>query len=313
MRMTLFLVGVLVWSVQLRVEIRDSEVWVVRDGREYQLTDDGKSKLQAELSPEQNRIAYYEQCTEAEHCTPTVIVLDLEGHRIASFQPRHQAFPPAEPCSSILSIAWVGDNVVSAVCHGNPSMSEYVEIDLSTGQTVRDLVGYNFTVSPNRKEVAHVGWIPHFAPPFAKSEYLQIDHTTIYPLPKGMSPVEQKGLQEPPKVVHQKGLLYQGIHEFMPAMYWSPDSQRIALVDCVYDWKANSAESQSEGDGEQSNRRCSLVVVSKNSEAVLFLLNDFSEEDLRKLSMSWIDPHQLSLETGSLTKTFAVPLRANSR
>src|SRR5437016_5649106 len=58
MRMTLFLVGVLVWSVQLRVEIRDSEVWVVRDGREYQLTDDGKSKLQAELSPEQNRIAY---------------------------------------------------------------------------------------------------------------------------------------------------------------------------------------------------------------------------------------------------------------
>jgi len=61
-------------------------------------------------------------------------------------------------------------------------------------------------------------------------------------------------------------------------MYWSPDSQRIALVDCVYDWKANSAESQSEGDGEQSNRRCSLVVVSKNSEAVLFVLNDFSEE-----------------------------------
>ena len=204
MRMTLFLLGVLVWSVQLRVEIRDSEVWVVRDGREYQLTDDGKSKLQAELSPEQNRIAYYEQCTEAEHCTPTVIVLDLEGHRIASFQPRHQAFPPAEPCSSILSIAWVGDNVVSAVCHGNPSMSEYVEIDLSTGQTVRDLVGYNFTVSPSGKEVAHVGWIPHFAPPYAQSEYLQIDHTTIYPLPKGMSPVEQKGLQEPPKVVHQR-------------------------------------------------------------------------------------------------------------
>src|SRR5256884_252498 len=74
-------------------------------------------------------------------------------------------------------------------------MSEYVEIDLSTGQTVRDLVGYNFTVSPNGKEVAHVGWIPHFAPPYAKSEYLQIDHTTIYPLPKGMSPVEQEGLR----------------------------------------------------------------------------------------------------------------------
>src|SRR6267378_2214064 len=164
MRMALFLVVLLAWPIQLRVEIRDSEVWVVRDGREYQFTHDGKSKLQAELSPVQKRIAYYEQCIEAELCTPTVIVLDLEGHRITSFQPRHQAFPPAEPCSSILSIAWVGDNVVSAICHGNPSMSEYLEIDLSTGQTVRDLVGYNFTVSPNRKEVAHVGWIPHFLP-----------------------------------------------------------------------------------------------------------------------------------------------------
>jgi hypothetical protein len=122
-----------------------------------------------------------------------------------------------------------------------------------------------------------------------------------------MSPVEQKGLPQPPKVVHQKGLLYQGIHEFMPEMFWSPDSQRIALVDCFYDWKANSAESQSEGDGGESNRRCSLVVVSRNGEAVLFDLNGLSEEDLRKFSVSWANPHQLSLETGSLAKTFTVP------
>lgn len=307
MRMTLFLLVLLAWRVQLQVEIRNSEVWVVRDGREYQLTNDGKSKVQAELSPAQNRIAYYEQCTEAEHCTPTVIILDLEGNRITSFQPRHEAFPPAEPCDSILSIAWNGDNVVSAVCHGNPSMSEYVEIDLTTGQTVRDLVGYDFTVSPDRREVAHVGWVPHFAPPYATSEYLQIDHTTIYPLPKGMSPVEQKGLLEPPKVVHQEGLIYQGIHEFMPDMYWSPDSQRIALIDCIYNWKANSVESQSEGDGEEFNRRCSLLVVSRNGEAVPFGLNGVSEKDLRKFSVSWVNPHQLSLQAGSLTKSFTVP------
>ena len=307
MRLTLLLVGLLLWPAQLLVEIRSSEVLVIRDGREIQLTNDGKSKVQAELSPAQNRIAYYEQCIEAEHCTPTVIILDLEGHWITSFQPRHLAFPPAEPCSSILSIAWVGDNAVSAVCHGNPSMSEYVEIDLSTGQTVRGLVGYDFTVSPNGKEVAYVGWIPHFAPPYAKSEYLQIDHTTIYPLPKGTSPVEEKGLPEPPKVVRQEGLLYQGIHEFMPEMYWSPDSQRIALVDCVYDWKAKSAESQSEADGEESNRRCSLVVVSRSGKAVLFALEGISEKELRKFSVSWVNPHQLSLETSSVTKTLTVP------
>lgn len=307
MRLTLFLAILLACPAEIRVEIRDSEVWVIREGRENQLTHDGKSKLQAELSPAQNRIAYYEQCIEAEHCTPTVIVLDLEGHRITSFQPTHQAFPPAEPCSSILSIAWVGDNAVSAVCHGNPSMSEYVEIDLSTGQTVRDLVGYDFTGSPNGKEVAHVGWVPHFAPPYAKSEYLQIDHTTVYPLPQGMSPIEDKGLPEPPKVVHQTGLLYQGIHEFMSEMFWSPDSQRIALVDCVYDWKANSTESQTEGDGEESGRRCSLVVVSRSGKAALFDLNGLSEEDFRNFSLSWVNPHELSLEAGKRATSFTLP------
>ncbi len=72
MRMALFLVGLLAWPIQLRVEIRDSEVWVVRDGREYQFTHDGKSKLQAKLSPVQKRIAYYEQSIDWPNCPPTL-------------------------------------------------------------------------------------------------------------------------------------------------------------------------------------------------------------------------------------------------
>jgi hypothetical protein len=307
MRVLFLLAALLGWSSQLRVELRSSEVWVIRDGREYQLTHDGKSKLQADLSAGQNRIVYYEQCTEGEHCTPTVVVLDLEGHRIVSFQPKHQAVPPVESCSSILSIAWVGDNAVAAICHVNPSVSEYLETDLSTEQTVRDLVGYDFTVSPNGRDVAHVGWIPHFAPPYAQNNYLQVDHTTIYPLPKGMGPIEQKDLQEPPRVVQQHGLTYTGIHEFMPGMSWSPDSQRIALVDCTYDWSPNHPESLSGGDGEYSNRQCSLAVVSKNGEAALFTLTDLIADDFRKTSISWTNPHQLAFDTGKLKKTFAVP------
>jgi hypothetical protein len=289
------------------VEVRNSEVWLIRAGNEYQLTHDGKSKLQAELAPGENRIAYYEQCTEAEHCTPTVIILDLEGKAIVSFQPKHRAIPAVEPCSSILSIAWVGDKAVAAICHINPSLNEYIEIDLSTGQTVRDLLGYDFRMSPNGKEVAHVGWIRHFAPPYAQSNYLQIDNTTIYPLPKGMKPIEQKSLQEPPEVVLQEGLTYSGIHDFMPEMFWAPDSQRIALVDCTYDWKANHLGSLSGGDGEYSKRRCSLAVVSKNGEAALFPLSELSVDDFRKMSISWTSPHQLSFNMGNQTKTFSVP------
>ena len=133
----------LAWAAVLQVEVRNSEVWLIRDGQSTQLTQDGKLKVQAALSPAENRIAYYEVCPEAEHCTPSVVILDLEGHRVASFQPKLQAVPPEGPCGSILSIAWAGDNSVAAECHINPSLSEYVETDLSTGQTTLDLLGFS--------------------------------------------------------------------------------------------------------------------------------------------------------------------------
>src|SRR5437660_10618649 len=116
-----FLVAVLGWPVELRVEVRDSEVWVIRDGNVHQLTHDGKSKFQAELSPGKSRIAYYEQCIESEHGTPTGSIHDLEGKPIVPFQPKHRPLPPVEPCASILSIACVGNNAVPAICHIVPS------------------------------------------------------------------------------------------------------------------------------------------------------------------------------------------------
>lgn len=74
-------------------------------------------------------------------------------------------------------------------------MSEYIETDITTQKVTRDLLGYQFTRSPDGSSVAHVGWIIHFAQPYAQSNYLQIDHTLIYPLPKGTRPVVLKGLE----------------------------------------------------------------------------------------------------------------------
>src|SRR5262249_33662981 len=111
-----FLLVVFSSGTDLRVEVRNSEVWLIRDGEERKLTNDGKSKLQAVLSPSQKRIAYYEQCPTTENCTPAVIILDLEGHRVDSFAPRNQADSPGETCTSILSIAWTKDNAIAVEC-----------------------------------------------------------------------------------------------------------------------------------------------------------------------------------------------------
>lgn len=300
------LLSLLAWAAEPQVEVRNSEVWLIRDGQSTQLTHDGKSKLQAVLSPSKDRIAYYEQCPEVEHCTPSVVILDLEGDRVASFQPKLEVVPPASSCSSILSIAWVGDNTLAAECHINPSVNEYVETDLSTGQTSRDLLGFDFTLSPNGKLVAHVGWLVHFAPPYAKSYYLQIDRTTIYPLPKGMKPVEQKGLTRAPDVIRTKGLTYFGIHEFLPGLFWSPDSERIALVDCRYDWTENHPGAVAWGDGKESNRRCSVAIVSRSGNVTLVPLISVSLDDVRQVRLSWINEHRLSVQAPNLTETINV-------
>jgi hypothetical protein len=283
-----------------QVDIRDSEVWLTSNGQSKQLTHDGKSKLQALLSPSYDRVAYYEACPQAEHCTPAIVVLNLEGQRITSFQPNQQA--TGQACASILSITWVGKNAIAAECHINPSLNEYVETDLSTGQAIRNLLGYDFTPSPDAKKVAHVGWIVHFAPPFAQSKYLQIDNTTIYPLPEGVRPVEQKDLAGPPEVVRRRGRTYYGIHEFMPGLSWSPDSQRIALVDCTYDWTGDEAELPNPA-GRESNRHCSVAIVAQNGKAVLLGLTDLS----RQSRLLWSNSRELSVVTNGGTKRITIP------
>ncbi len=293
---------------QLHVEVRKSEVWLIRDGTASQLTHDRKAKIQAILSPAKDRIAYYEECPEAEHCMPMVVILDLNGSRLLSFQPTLQALPPPEPCASILSIVWAGENAVGAECHISPSSSEYVETDLSTRQVTRDLLGFDFVPSPDNTHVAHIGWMPHFSlPPFG-SWYLQIDRTTVYPLPRGMRPVEQNNGSFPPKVVQQHGLTYSGIHQFASRLSWSPDSEHIAFIDCTYDWTANSYLARSAGDGTESNRHCSLAIVSDSGAVVRFPLTDISlSNDGSAMQVMWSGPRQIILRLKDATRTFNLP------
>jgi hypothetical protein len=121
-----------------------------------------------------------------------------------------------------------------------------------------------------------------------------------------MPPVEQKRRTESPNVVRQEGLTCSGIHDFMPGLYWSSDGQRIALIDCTYDWTANHEGTLSAADGVETNRRCSLAVVSPGGDATLFPLTDVPVKDLSKSHLSWISSRRLSLDSPDGTKVFDV-------
>jgi hypothetical protein len=254
MRQFLFLIllASAAWA-QVRVEIRENEVWLIRSGQPKQLTRDGRSKLQVLHSWDFNRIAYYEECTEGENCTPSVIVLDPDGNRLQTFEPRPSALCEPSPCASILNISWAsGEQAIGVECHANPSLSEYVEIELSTGKTLHDLAGIGFTPSPVGNHVAYIGPLIHFAPPYSQSNYLLIDGMTTYPLPKGFRPPLKEEGEPSIDVVRHDGSRYVGIHSFVSGFSWSPESTKVAFIDCISDWIEKGAHS----GGGSIDRRC---------------------------------------------------------
>ena len=129
-----------------RVEIRDREIWVTRDGVPTQLTDDGILKTGAILSNAADRIAYYEECPEDAGCVPSVVILDLHGNLLRKFEPVIAASGAGGHCVSILGISWTASDAgIGLECHLNPSLSEYVEFDLKSGKYTHDLLGFGFT------------------------------------------------------------------------------------------------------------------------------------------------------------------------
>ena len=296
------LLASLAWADTIGVEVRENEVWLIRNGQPAQLTRDGKTKLQAVLSTARDRVAYYEQCVQGENCLPSVIILDLDGNRLQSFQPRSEAIGQSEPCASILDISWVSDRVMAVECHLNLSLSEYIEIDLPTEKTVQDFLGYGFTRSPDLRHVAHVGPIIHFAPPYAQSNYLVIDDITVYPLPKGAKPTVQQV-----DVVRDIGLKSIGIHSFVPRFSWSPDSKRVAFFDCVFDWIGTGASDDGGSPiGNSTSSKCSIAVVSLTGAFTLIPLREIPAESLDNARVSWAGTGKIRL-TNSSTKDFLVP------
>lgn len=119
--------------------------------------------------------------------------------------------------------------------------------------------------------------------------------------------MEQKAPQYPPQVVERHGVVSLGIHEFMPGFAWGADSERIALVDCTFDWTAATEAALSAADGKESNRRCSLAVVSVSGKAVRVPLDHVAPDQLRQVALTWTGSDQLRLQAGGVAKSIRVP------
>jgi hypothetical protein len=191
------------------VFLRGNDVWVAKaDGSDAsQLTADGKDKWLPRWSSDGAKIIYALEGTVTNKQQSQAVVISADGNEIKSILP----IDPSDraPCVSINAAEFIDEQRIGVECHYNPSTSRYIVIDLGSGNTLASFLGYAFRWSPDRTQLAHVGWIPHFAPPEATSEYLQIGDRTVY--------APQKGNEH---------------HDLSP-FYWAPDSRHIAFIDRV--------------------------------------------------------------------------------
>lgn len=101
------------------------------------------------------------------------------------------------------------------------------------------------------------------------------------------------------------GPTYIGIHEFHSQLFWSPDSQRIALIDCLYDYTPNEPASLGR-DGKESARRCSLAVASRSGQSTLHPLPDFPTNRQTEVKIIWVNLHLISLLLEGKKKLFTI-------
>ncbi|HET9401441.1 MAG TPA: hypothetical protein VFO34_10850 [Candidatus Acidoferrales bacterium] len=228
-----------------------------------------------------------------------------DGHKIRSFSVHLRSGNSDELCSSILSLAWVNEHIIATECHINPSLSEYVETDVRTGKSGRDLLGFDFKPAPDASTVAHVGWIIHFARPPEQSYYLQFDEKIVYPLPRGKKPFKQRHLDRGPLVVTKKGDTYTGIHEFAPGFSWSPDSKHLAFIDCTFDWTSDDEASQSP-IGERSYQSCSLIVIDRNGKYSQFPDSCRDVETYQNSSIQWTAANSLVLYAHGILRKITI-------
>jgi len=244
--------------------LQNGELWLKNIGDEpRQVTKDGKPKSPVLISPNKHFVLYCIEGNQQNNFQTSIVLKNERGDTISEFRPRaHDGY-----CNSINQLDWIDDERIGIDCHCNPSMSLYLDVDKRTGKTQNEYYGYRFSWSPDRRTLAHVGQMIHFAD-WPHSEYIQFNNKNIYP---------------------KEGAVYGNdkipVHTFISDFVWSPDSHKVAVVDDL--------------SGSVKGKRLVIIVSGKAQPLLVKPLTGVGE-----FKLNWQDNNIVVVSSESGNKTF---------
>ena len=183
----------------------------------------------------------YVSCVSGEHGTHTVMltVLGSAGEEVSTLSARMKL-----SCTPGV-LEWLDENRVGVVCRTDPEVRNYLVFDIQTGKHQQN-PGSLFQWSPDRKTLANIKLDVRFGTPFGQNSCLFLNERAVYP----------------PNCDHAKAT-YNNVHTFLLPLVWSPDNNKIAFVEKIFDWEYQDPFGRY-FDGEARNVRYFLVLASED-------------------------------------------------
>jgi len=268
----------------------DAQIWVQLDADHaaVQATHNprGASLTAPVVSPDGKTIVYgVRELVAPERLSPLHIVfLDWSGRELRRFDTVTTEYGGA---CGYGSIEWIDAARLGVECEYNPSAAIYAILDAGSGRVLRQYMGLYFSWSPDRRTLAYVGLITHFAKPPAQNYCLHFNEKAVY-TPSCTSQIEplRKGPRSP-KAPDR----YPNIHTIDYPLVWSPDGSKIAFVESVYDFIWNEP---SKGEDDFANSRLYLAIVPLSGRAVGYKLTGSAGSAPQ---LTWLDGARIELKS----------------
>jgi len=280
----------------------DGQIWLQLDAGHpaFQATNDphGAEHAAPVISPDGKMIVYgVMEVVAPERLSPLHLVfLDWSGRELR----RIDTVPTDElgGTCGYGSIEWIDSARLGVECEYNPSVANYVILDVGSGRVLKQYMGLYFSWSPARRTLAFVGLITHFAKPPAQNYCLHFNENAVY-TPNCTSRVGP--LRKSPRSPKSPDR-YPNIHTIYSPLVWAPDGSKVAFVVSVYDFIWNEP---SKGEDDFVNSRQYLAIVPLSGRAVGYQLTG-SVGAFPQLS--WLDDTRIDLKSkpnwGDFRRTF---------